>query len=110
MIKIFNLRYDKPFHPWDIKVERSSPLGNPYSMSNESERDDVCNKYEHWFYVVPHDPKFYDYTEKLLKIYKKYKKLNLFCWCAPKRCHAEIIKEYLKNDKIQIRQNHAKRR
>ena len=32
---------------------------------------------------------------KLLRLYEKHGTLNLFCWCFPKRCHSETIKEYI---------------
>jgi len=95
MIQIMNLRFSKPKHPWDIKVDRSTPVGNPYEMKNESERDLVCDQYADWFYYAAHNQNHFIYIEKLVSIYKEYGKINLFCWCAPKRCHAETIKEYL---------------
>jgi len=33
MIK--NLRYEKPKHEWDVRVDRTSILGNPFYMQNE---------------------------------------------------------------------------
>ena len=33
--------------------------------------------------------------ERLKKLHVEYGKLRLFCWCAPKRCHAETIKQFL---------------
>ena len=114
MINILNLRSGKPKHPWEFKVDRSSPLGNPYNMLHESERDIVCDKYRKWFYTYTHDDSFFAYLKLMVNSYKKYKKLNLFCWCHPERCHAETIKEYLKtikeyleNDKISIRENNG---
>ena len=32
---------------------------------------------------------------KLIDFYLLNKQLNLCCWCYPKRCHGEIIKNYL---------------
>lgn len=32
---------------------------------------------------------------RLKNIHNTYGKLNLFCWCSPKRCHSETIKNYL---------------
>jgi hypothetical protein len=33
--------------------------------------------------------------KRLIDIYKKHGRLRLFCWCAPKKCHAETIKELI---------------
>ena len=100
MIEIFNLRSVRPKHPWEFKVDRSSPVGNPFNMYQESERYEVCDKYRKWFYEATHDEAFYAYMQKMKLVYEKYGKLRLFCWCSPKKCHAETIKEYLENDKI----------
>ena len=64
-------------------------------MKNESERDKVCEKYKEWFYDELYDSAMQAELSILKDILLKYGKLNLFCWCAPKRCHAETIKEYL---------------
>ncbi len=104
MIEIKNLRHSKPSEPYDIKVDRSSILGNPFYMKNESQRDDVCNKYQIYFnkqfnYCIENDVQFsklfIQELQRLVKIYKLYNKLRLFCWCTPKRCHAETIKNYI---------------
>jgi len=95
MINIINLRTHKPKHPWDFKVDRSSSVGNPYNMKNDSERNKVCNQYEDWFYYAAHNQDFFNYLKTLAEACKQYNKLNLFCWCAPNRCHAETIKNYL---------------
>jgi hypothetical protein len=41
------------------------------------------------------DEVFVNELRRLYKIYQQYGKLELFCWCAPKRCHAETIKRFL---------------
>ena len=96
-VTIKNLRFSKPKHEWQVKVDRSSVLGNPFYMANESKRDEVCDKYEAYFKssIQNMESAFYKEVERLYTILKKYGKLELFCWCAPKRCHAETIKNYL---------------
>lgn len=108
MIAIKNLRKEKPRDPWDIIVDRSTPLGNPFQIGHnylDSEtrpktekrigRDDACDLYEHWFINALFDSKAADMLSELEDIYKRFGKLNLFCWCTPLRCHAETIKSYL---------------
>lgn len=97
MITIKNLKNSKPKHPYDIKVDRSSPLGNPFPMHNESKRNEVCEEYLLWFdgKFESKDEKFMIELRRLYRIYMKYGELNLFCWCSPKRCHAETIKEFI---------------
>lgn len=99
-IVIKNLRNEKPVESWQVRVDRASPLGNPFFMKNEEQRDLVCDKYVEWFAdVVDNIEADYPLQRReigrLLSIYKQYGKLELFCWCVPRRCHAETIKDYL---------------
>lgn len=100
-IIICNLRNTRPQYPWDFRVDRVSPLGNPYKMPDERYRKQVCVSYEEYFngqlreYNRTHIKN--DFIVELLKIkkaYFQYGKLRLFCWCAPKQCHAETIQNY----------------
>jgi hypothetical protein len=97
MIEICNLRKENPTRPYDVCVDRSSPLGNPYSMANESQRNKVCDEYEKWFHRESFSMAFSNECQHLLSIYERYGKLRLFCWCAPKRCHSETIKRWLES-------------
>ena len=96
-VTIKNLRYSKPKHAWQVRIDRASILGNPYHMSDESQRDKVCEQYEEYFIenMKYPDTAFHNEVERLYKVFREYGKLELFCWCAPKRCHAETIKAYL---------------
>lgn len=96
MIRIKNLRNEKPTQIWQVKVDRSSVLGNPFYMATENQRDEVCRKYEEYFNKkIESDIRFREELRRLYKIHRDYGKLELFCWCAPKRCHAETIKKFL---------------
>jgi len=96
MIEILNLRKIKPDEKYDVIVDRRSILGNPFILTNESKRDEVCDDYDMYFcHKIENDKKFKDELDRIISIYVKYGKLRLFCWCAPKRCHSEIIKRYI---------------
>ena len=102
-IKICNMRVSKPKAEWDFRVDRMSPVGNPFYMSDESQRNIVCDKYESYFQVqLENNTQFKKYLQTMLTTLKQYGKLNLYCWCAPKRCHAETIKKWLEK---QIKEN-----
>ena len=100
MIIIKNLRKEKPSKPYDIRVDRKSILGNPFYLSKETDRNKVCDAYHTYFNKILLTTNRYkgfkQEVTRIEEIYKKYGKLNLFCWCVPKRCHAETIKQYLK--------------
>ena len=112
LIEIKNLRVEKPTQPWEVRVDRSSVLGNPFKMDNESQRNAVCDEYAVYFngiisnnWTILHNycvssserEEFMNELRRLFKLAKKYGKLSLYCWCAPKRCHAETIKEFLES-------------
>ncbi|KKN71959.1 hypothetical protein LCGC14_0416050 [marine sediment metagenome] len=83
---------------YDVRVDRESPLGNPFPMGGVNTRDVVCDKYATWLKnLTSSGPavKVLDELLRLQELYKKHGKLRLFCWCAPKRCHAETIRLYI---------------
>ena len=109
-ILISNLRNKRPQEPWQVRVDRSSVLGNPFLMHNENARNSVCEKYYRYFQgivtnnthilheygvVSSEREEFMQELRRLYKLAKQYGKLELFCWCAPKRCHAETIASFL---------------
>lgn len=100
MIEIVNLRNNKLKYKYDFRCDRESPLGNPYNLKSEEFRNDVCDKYETWFYqqIENKNLEVIDYINELRESYNKYGKLRLFCWCTPKRCHVETIKKYLEKE------------
>jgi len=81
-------------------VGRGSPLGNPFKLKYDCgiERERVIEQYREWLYnkIQKGDPIIIDELERLLKIAKKGD-LDLLCFCVPKQCHAEVIKEVLES-------------
>jgi hypothetical protein len=77
----------------------ASPLANIFHADTESDRDRVCDLYEQYFdvQVKLHDKLFMDELERLLALYLEHGKLELMCWCKPKRCHCDTIQRYLVN-------------
>lgn len=95
-IEIINLRNEKPSKIYDVRVDRQSIFGNPFKMSKESKRDEVCDKYKIYFYEeLKKKGQLYFFLQSLIKLYLTHGKLRLFCWCAPKRCHTETIVEFI---------------
>jgi hypothetical protein len=96
-IELCSLRKEKPRHPWDVKVDRSSVLGNPFKSGS---RDDQCKAYAAWFPGRAASNRLIaNKLERLCELHKEHGKLRLFCWCVPLRCHSETIKKVLE-DKI----------
>ena len=109
-VQIINLRTKQPY---DFRCDRQSPVGNPYFMHNEGERDLVCEKYFKLFDQIMHDgsladnakargmwatvKQFRDYIHRIEQHYAAHGTVALACWCSPKRCHCETIRDWLIN-------------
>jgi hypothetical protein len=68
-------------------------------MATDYVRNLVCEEYEKAFYdeikQSGNESALKNALKMLEEIYMEYGELTLFCWCAPKRCHAETIRSYL---------------
>lgn len=104
-IKIVNIKNHIPTE-YDFYIGRPSILGNPYSNKKNSIADIIIDKeedaieyYKKYFYerIESCDKVFIDELNRMYVFYKEHGKLNICCWCFPKRCHGDIIKEYLDN-------------
>jgi len=95
-IEIKNMKHGFINEKLNIRVDRASILGNPYQLYHESERDNICQRYEtHFLRNIKENPSFRAQVNKLIELYKQHGKLNLYCWCSPKQCHAETIRDYI---------------
>lgn len=88
-----------------VYIGRGSIFGNPFVMDKNNSRDDVCDAYQRYFYKrLENDLEFRESVEKLADKALS-ESVNLMCFCAPKRCHGDIIKEYINqvlNEKVLI--------
>lgn len=102
-ISIRNLKLEKPYRPYDVKCDRSSPLGNPFHLKGvENRRNKACDDYEQWFQSDVLTYKNWPAYEELMRLrwlFRKHKCLRIFCWCTPKRCHTETIQKWLLQNK-----------
>jgi len=83
-------------------VGRGSDVGNPFAMKSNSlqDRDTVCEQYEEWFkqkLADQKDRKFHTYLDIMVTALRNHGQVTLWCYCDPKRCHAETIKKWLLN-------------
>ena len=123
MIHVINIsKEDYSFSPNYYYIGRSKTgniLGNPYTHLDVEktiafyqckDRDEAINSYEAYFDAMYGHNK--EFTKTIDEIYEKYKngeEVYLGCWCAPKRCHGDIIKQKLEQrlikEKIKERKN-----
>lgn len=87
-------KYKEPNH---IYCGRGSALGNPFPMSSESQRNKVCDDYETYFNQKVKVEKCEPMLKQLRLIYSEAKKgdVDLGCFCAPRRCHCDTIKNFI---------------
>lgn len=85
-MKVFNKRHCVPSGA--IYVGRPTIYGNPFIIGKDGDRNEVVDKYKEWLLSQP---------SLVEKAKKELKGKNLICWCAPLRCHADILLEIANN-------------
>lgn len=84
-------------------IGRPSPLGNPYShmagttaQFKVASREVAVAKYRPWLYDQIYEQNWAVINElnRLLDLARKGD-LKLRCFCSPKACHGDVIKEFL---------------
>jgi hypothetical protein len=68
----------------DVYIGRGSKFGNPFVIGKDGSRDEVIEKYENYLNEHP---------ELITLAMKELKNKNLVCFCAPQRCHGDILLE-----------------
>lgn len=91
--KIINISKE----PYDVYIGRagkgqSGYFGNPFPLTSITTRKKVMEKYRAYFYNrIENDQEF---KERILQLKGKV----LGCFCKPKMCHGDVIKEFLDNN------------
>jgi len=84
MCKVLNARrVGKQSAADRIYVGRPSKWGNPFVIGRDGTRDHVIAKYRAWIVRQP----------ALLAALDELRGKHLVCWCAPERCHADVLIE-----------------
>lgn len=86
-------------------IGRPSPLGNPFTHKRGTtkadfvvaSREEAVREYKKWLInkIIQKDKAVIDELKRLKRIAIKKGELKLGCWCAPKACHGDVIKEIL---------------
>jgi hypothetical protein len=81
-----------------VYVGRPTPLGNPFRLEREDQREEVVARYAAWLEEELRQGNR-EVARALEELYRRLKRqgvLTLLCFCAPRRCHGEVIAEHLK--------------
>lgn len=77
------------------RIDRMTPLGNPYVMERKEDRELVIKQYEDNFdHLYKNRKGFASYFDRILEDAKE-RDITLLCWCHPANCHARVIKKKL---------------
>jgi hypothetical protein len=81
-----------------VYVGRPTPLGNPFRLLREEDRDEVVARYATWLEreLRRGNREVVQALEELYRLLKRRGDITLLCFCAPRRCHGEIVAERLK--------------
>ena len=72
-----------------VYVGRPSVYGNPFVIGTHGTRDEVVDRYEQALLK-----KFERDPHALERLQNALKGKDLVCWCAPARCHADVLLKY----------------
>jgi len=94
MIQVLSLRGRGGVRPCGEYVGRPSALGNPYMVGRHGTQEHVVSLYRLWLRkqwrcggAVRQE------LERLAAKYRRDGRLTLLCWCAPRPCHADVVRE-----------------
>jgi len=84
----------------NVRIDRKTPLGNPFWMADESKRDEVCDKFEVYFDKEV-EIAGSSVREAMIILFRRVRSgedVSLQCHCAPKRCHGDKIKQFIERN------------
>lgn len=81
-----------------IPIHRNHTLGNPFTLHREEDRSKVIEQYKEWIYqkIKDKDPTVTLALNTIANTVQQGK-VYLICFCAPKPCHGDVIKEIVIN-------------
>lgn len=83
---VVNLKTD----PYDVYIGRGSLFGNPFRITETDTRRMVIANYEAYFLGKIKDDEWF--RKQVVALRGK----RLGCYCAPLRCHGDVIVKWLK--------------
>ena len=110
-IRVVN-RWHKKKHPDVIrkKIDRKSPVGNPFEIKDGRTREDVIEAYAQFvdFFWIAHSrigfeliylsnnyPSVRDWIVEVVDLYLEGKDIELQCSCKPKACHGDVLRDLI---------------
>lgn len=78
-------------------IGRPSPLGNPFVIGRDGDRDEVIAKYRAWLEKAISPGVNTPARDEFIRLWRLARAgdVTLVCWCAPLACHGDVLKEKL---------------
>jgi len=101
MTNVVSLRHNIPF---DVRIDRNTPWGNPYFMGQDGNREMVIQKHLEWLnkWLIDREEIIFCYgtiefsnkwqVEHLDELVDK----TIACWCKPEACHGDNYVKLIK--------------
>lgn len=104
-IKVVN-KYTHTPTDCDYYIGRGSNLGNPYTHIKHKKtkaeyvcdtREEAISAYRGWIQdkIDKQDVNVFNSLGEIINILEKHNEINLICFCTPKECHGDILKEII---------------
>ena len=88
MLRVVNIR-DEEAADNGVYIGRPSRFGNPFVIGKDGTRDEVVDRYRAWLCDQP---------DLVATVKRELRGKNLNCWCAPRRCHGDVLLEIANAD------------
>lgn len=104
-INVVNVHQHKPTLN-DVYIGRGSALGNPFThlplekskaVVQVATRDEAVKSYKNWIrnQIIDGDKAIVGELNKIKLMAENRECINLVCYCKPKSCHGDVIKEII---------------
>lgn len=80
-------------YPSYVYIGRPTPWGNPWVLGRHGGREEVIEMFRTWWYSEINAPM----RAHALEVIPDGAVLG--CWCKPKRCHGDVIAEFLNRER-----------
>ena len=93
MIRVVNIKHHVPTDS-DVYCGRGSALGNPFPITFSATREEVIERYRTYLSTKLREGDK-EIRAEMNRIWRAAKAgdVNLVCYCAPRACHADFIKQ-----------------
>lgn len=74
-------------------IGRPSVLGNPFIIGKNGNRNEIVEKYRQylWYEIQQENRPICNELNRLKRL-SINESINLICWCSPKKCHGDVVK------------------